>query len=192
MESTISTNTEIMTKLDKQARFIELRASGLSLRAIAQELHTSKSTLSLWEIELRSKIARFRAERLQDVYVQYGVVKEARIKALGTALQNIDGELTKRDLSDVPTDKLLDYKLRYTTALTEEYVSLDIRDKSERELDTSEIMSRLDDLYQRVRNGETTKEQASGELVVLSGLMRVYETSELADRITKLQRAISL
>lgn len=192
MESTISTNTEIMTKLDKQARFVELRASGLSLRAIAQELHTSKSTLSLWEIELRAKIARFRAERLQDVYVQYGVVKEARIKALGTALQNIDGELTKRDLSDVPTDKLLDYKLRYTTALTEEYVSLDIRDKTERELDTSEIMRRLDDLYQRVRNGETTKEQASGELVVLSGLMRAYETSELADRITKLQRAISL
>jgi uncharacterized small protein (DUF1192 family) len=146
----------------------------------------------MWETELRAKIARYKAERLQDVYSQYGLVKEARIKALGTALQNIDGELGKRDLSDVPTDKLLDYKLRYTSALTEEYVALDTRDNTEQELDTTEIMRRLDDLYQRVRNGETTKEQASSELVVLSGLMRAYETTELEERVNKLQKAISL
>ncbi len=192
MESTTSTKSEVMTKLDKQAMFVELRASGQSLRAIANTLHTSKSTLSMWETELRAKIARYKAERLQDVYSQYGLVKEARIKALGTALQNIDGELGKRDLSDVPTDKLLDYKLRYTSALTEEYVALDTRDNTEQELDTTEIMRRLDDLYQRVRNGETTKEQASSELVVLSGLMRAYETTELEERVNKLQKAISL
>jgi transcriptional regulator with XRE-family HTH domain len=192
MESTTTTKSEVMTKLDKQAMFVELRASGQSLRAIANTLHTSKSTLSMWETELRAKIARYKAERLQDVYSQYGLVKEARIKALGTALQNIDGELGKRDLSDVPTDKLLDYKLRYTSALTEEYIALDTRDNTEQELDTTEIMRRLDDLYQRVRNGETTKEQASSELVVLSGLMRAYETTELEERVNKLQKAISL
>lgn len=192
MESTTTTKTEVMTRLDKQAEFIKLRASGQSLRAIANTLHTSKSTLSLWETELRAKIAQHKAERLRDLYDQYGLVKEARIQALGTALQNIDGELGKRDLSDVPTDKLLDYKLRYTSALTEEYIALDTRDNTGQELDTSEIMQRLDDLYQRVRNGETSKEQASGELIVLTGLMRAYEVTELEERVNKLQRAISL
>jgi hypothetical protein len=192
MESTTTTKTEVMTKLDKQVMFIELRASGQSLRAIANTLHTSKSTLSLWETELRVKIAQHKAERLRDLYDQYGLVKEARIQALGTALQNIDGELGKRDLTDVPTDKLLDYKLRYTSALTEEYIALDTRDNTGQELDTSEIMRRLDDLYQRVRNGETSKEQASGELIVLTGLMRAYEVTELEERVNKLQRAISL
>jgi transcriptional regulator with XRE-family HTH domain len=190
MESTISTKSEVMTKLDKRATFVELRANGQSLRAIAEELHVAKSTLSLWEQELRLDIARHRAERLQDVYTQYGLVKEARIKALGTALQNIDKELGKRDLSDVATDKLLDYKLRYTSALTEEYIPLATEDIIGQKLDTKAILARLDNLYQRVRNGETNKEQASSELVVLTGLMRTYETSELEEKISKLQRAI--
>lgn len=192
METTLSIKSEGLTKLDKRARFIELRASGQSLRAIAEELHVAKSTLSLWESELRYEIARHRAERLQEVYTQYGLLKEARIKALGTALQNIDKELATRDLKDVPTDKLLDYKLRYTNALSEEYVPLINKDKIGQKLDTQEIMSRLDDLYERVRNGETTKEQAQSELVVLTGLMRAYETSELEERVAKLQRAITL
>ncbi len=192
METTLSNKSEVMTKLDKRARFIELRAEGQSLRLIATELHTAKSTLSLWEGELRIEIARHKAERLQDIYDQYGLLKEARIKALGTALQNIDKELDKRNLADVPTDKLLDYKLKYTSALTDEYVPLDTRDNISQKLDTKEVLQRLDDLYQRVRCGATTKEQASSELIVLTGLMRAYETSELEERVSKLQRAIQL
>ncbi len=192
METTLSIKPEGLTKLDKRASFIELRASGQSLRAIAEELHVGKSTLSLWEQELRLEIARHKAERLQDVYTQYGLLKVARIKALGTALQNIDKELATRDLKDVPTDKLLDYKLRYTHALTEEYVPLVSKDKIGQKLDTQEVLARLDDLYERVRNGETTKEYAQSELVVLTGLMKAYETSELEERVAKLQRAISL
>jgi hypothetical protein len=192
METTLSNKSEVMTKLDKRARFIELRAEGQSLRLIATELHTAKSTLSLWEGELRIEIARHKAERLQDIYDQYGLLKEARIKALGTALQNIDKELGKRNLADVPTDKLLDYKLKYTSALTDEYVPLDTRDNISQKLDTKEVLQRLDDLYQRVRCGATTKEQASSELIVLTGLMRAYETSELEERVSKLQRAIQL
>ena len=48
METTLSTKSEVMTKLDKRARFIELKANGQSLRAIAEELHVAKSTLSLF------------------------------------------------------------------------------------------------------------------------------------------------
>ncbi len=120
------------------------------------------------------------------------MLEEARIKPLGTALQNIDKELDKRNLADVPTDKLLDYKLKYTSALTDEYVPLDTRDNISQKLDTKEVLQRLDDLYQRVRCGATTKEQASSELIVLTGLMRAYETSELEERVSKLQRAIQL
>ncbi len=93
-------------------------------------------------------------------------------------------------MSDVATDKLLDYKLRYTSTLTEEYIPLATEDIIGQKLDTKAILARLDNLYQRVRNGETNKEQASSELVVLTGLMRTYETSELEEKISKLQRAI--
>lgn len=192
METTISTRPEVMTKLDIQAEFIRLRASGLSLRACAKELGSTKDRLVIMERNLKAQIAEHRAERLKDVYSDYGLYREARITALGTALKNIDKELTSRDLSDVSTDKLLDYKLKYTTALAEEYIPLTPQATEGAELDAKEIIQRLDDLYKRVRGGETTKDQASTELVVLSGMLRAYDTSELEEKMDRLRRAISV
>ena len=192
METTLSTKPEVMTKLDKQAEFIKLRAKGLSLRQCGEALGTNKDTCNKWDKELKAQIAKHKSERLQDVYTEYGMYKEARIKALGTALNNIDTELSSRDLSDVPTDKLLDYKLKYTTALSEEYVPIAPQTDEGRELDAKEIIRRLDDLYTRVRSGETTKDQASTELVVLGGMLRAYDTTELEEKMDKLRRAISV
>lgn len=192
METTLSTKPEVMTKLDKQAEFIKLRARGLSLRACAKELGTNKDTLNLWDRELKAQIAKHKSERLQDVYTEYGMYKEARIKALGTALNSIDTELGTRNLQDVPTDKLLDFKLKYTTALSEEYVPIAPQTDDGLNLDAKVIIRRLDDLYKRVRDGETTKEQAQTELVVLSGMLRAYDTSELEEKMERLRRAISV
>ena len=192
METTISNKPEVLTKLDKQAEFIKLRARGLSLRQCGQELGTNKDTCNKWDRELKAQIAKHKSERLQDVYTEYGMYKEARIKALGTALNNIDTELSSRDLSDVSTDKLLDYKLKYTTALSEEYVPIAPQTDEGRELDAKEIIRRLDDLYTRVRSGETAKDQASTELVVLGGMLRAYDTTELEEKMDKLRRAISV
>ena len=192
METTLSTKPEIMTKLDKQAEFIKLRAKGLSLRQCGEALGTNKDTCNKWDRELKAQIAKHRSERLQDVYTEYGMYKEARIKALGTALNNISDELSSRDLSDVSTDKLLDYKLKYTTALSEEYVPIAPQTDEGQDLDAKTIINRLDDLYTRVRSGETTKEQAQTELIVLSGMLRAYDTTELEEKMDKLRRAISV
>ena len=192
METTLSTKPEIMTKLDKQAEFIKLRARGLSLRQCGEALGTNKDTCNKWDRELKAQIAKHKSERLQDVYTEYGMYKEARIKALGTALNNISDELSSRDLSDVSTDKLLDYKLKYTTALSEEYVPIAPQTDEGQDLDAKTIINRLDDLYTRVRSGETTKEQAQTELIVLSGMLRAYDTTELEEKMDKLRRAISV
>jgi hypothetical protein len=192
METTLTTKPEIMTRLDKQAEFIKYRARGLSLRACAKELGTNKDTLNLWDRELKTQVAKHKAERLQDVYTEYGMYKEARIKALGSALQTIDTELGTRNFQDVPTDKLLDYKLRYTSALADEYIPLTPQTDEGQDLDAKVIIGRLDDLYKRVRDGETTKEQAQTELVVLAGMLRAYDTSELEEKMEKLRRAISV
>lgn len=192
METTLSTKPEVMTKLDKQAEFIKLRARGLSLRQCGEQLGTNKDTCNKWDRELKAQVAKHKAERLADVYTEYGMYREARIKALGTALNNIDSELSNRNLSDVPTDKLLDFKLKYTEALAGEYIPLSIQTDEGQPLDAKAIIMRLDDLYKRVRDGETTREQAQTELVVLSGMLRAYDTSELEEKMDKLRRAISV
>jgi len=190
METTLSKKAEILPKLDTKSEFIRLRASGLSLRACAKELGVNKDTCLKWSKDLKSDIAEHKAERLRDIYSEYGLYKEARISALGEALKNIDKELASRDLSDVSTDKLLDYKLKYTTALGEEYIPLAQTDLGHN-LDAREVLRRLDDLYERVRAGETSKDQAQTELTVLAGMLRSYETTELESKVEKLRSAIA-
>jgi len=191
METTLSTKPEIMTKLDKQAEFIKLRARGLSLRQCGEALGTNKDTCNKWDKELKAQVAKHKAERLADVYTEYGMYREARIKALGTALKSIDTELSTRKLSDVPTDKLLDYKLKYTQALSTEYTPIIGKDRSGQELNAATILKELDNLLERVQSGEVNKDQAQQELVILSGMMRVYEASALEDKVKKLERAIA-
>lgn len=182
------------TKLQKKEQFIILRAEGQSLRACAKELKVSKDTCAQWDRELEDAIAELRADNLQAVYTQYGLYRESRIKALGDTVNSIDNELASRDFSDIPTDKLLDYKLKYTTALANEYIPIQedrTRAKLGHLINAKEILNRLDDLHVRVQGGETTKEQAQIELSVLAGMLRTYETSGLEDKIEKLRRAIT-
>ena len=48
------------------------------------------------------------------------MTKEARIKKLGDTLEGINTALDGADLSTIPPEKLLDFKLKYTEALKEE------------------------------------------------------------------------
>lgn len=179
------------SRLDKQVRFIELRAQGQPYRTIAKELQVSKATLTGWDKQLAADIAKHKAERMQELYTAYGMYKEARIQKLGGALQKIDSELDNRDWSDITTDKLLDYKLKYTQALSTEYTPITGKDRSGQELNAATILKELDNLLERVQSGEVNKDQAQQELVILSGMMRVYEASALEDKVKKLERAIA-
>ncbi len=176
------------TRLTKQLRFIQLRAEGKAYSAIAHELGVSKSLVISWNEGLEQEIAEYKAERLQELYEQYGLLKEARIQALGGVLQKVDNELQGRDWSDIPTDKLLDHKLKLTQALASEYVP--VKTKSRPILTASGIVAALDDLLGRIQSGEVGKDQAQQELVVLSAMARVYEVVELEDRIAKLERVL--
>ncbi len=176
------------TRLTKQLRFIQLRAEGKAYSAIAHELGVSKSLVISWNEGLEQEIADYKAERLQELYEQYGLLKEARIQALGGVLQKVDDELQGRDWSDIPTDKLLDHKLKLTQALASEYVP--VKTKSRPILTANGIVEALDDLLGRIQSGEVGKDQAQQELVVLSAMARVYEVVELEDRIAKLERVL--
>ena len=69
-----------MKKQEHRTEFIQMRAEGKSLRAIAAELGVSKSTLSEWDRELASEIAKLRSDALEELYSEYGMAKEARIR----------------------------------------------------------------------------------------------------------------
>lgn len=130
-----------MELIEVKQRFIELRAQGMSFDKIAQELGKAKQTLIDWSKELEEEIANYKALELEALYESYYLLKEARLKQFGGIVNKLTEELQSRDLSDVPTDKLLDLYLKYSDKVKEEIIepsfktSEEIReDKIDREL----------------------------------------------------------
>jgi hypothetical protein len=107
------------TQADRE-RFVELRAEGRPFSYIAKELGTCKEVLIRWSRELEADVANAKALRLDALAEQYAVGKATRIRVFGERLAAILAELDKRDLADVPTDKLLRLALAYGDRLREE------------------------------------------------------------------------
>ena len=125
---------------DKE-RFIELRAKGWSFDRIAKELGKAKQTLIDWSKELQDEIANLKALELEALYEKYYLLKETRLQTFGAMLTKIKTEVESRDLSDVPTDKLLELLLKYNSQVKEEIVepvfksSVELREeRTDREL----------------------------------------------------------
>jgi len=106
---------------DKE-KFIELRAKGYSFDKIAQELGKAKQTLIDWSKELQDEIANSKALELEALYESYYLMRENRLQTFGEMITKIKAEIEKRQLSDVPTDKLLELLLKYNAQIKEEIV----------------------------------------------------------------------
>ena len=111
-----------MTETDVKQRFIQLRAQNWSFDKIAQELGKAKQTLIDWSKELQDEIANLKAVELEGLYEKYYLLKEARLQTFGEMLTKIKTEVEQRDLSDVPTDKLLELLLKYNNLIKVEVI----------------------------------------------------------------------
>lgn len=111
-----------MELIDTKQQFIELRAKGWSFDKIAKELGKAKQTLIDWSKELQDEIANLKAMELEAIYESYYLLKENRLQTFGILLNKIKDEVLSRDLTEVPTDKLLELLLKYNTQIKEEIV----------------------------------------------------------------------
>jgi IS30 family transposase len=109
-----------LTEVKRQ--FIELRAQGWSFDKIAKELGKAKQTLLDWSKELEDEIANLKAMELEALYEAYYLHRENRLKMFGEILSRLREEVGNRDLSELPTDKLLELLLKYNTQIKEEIV----------------------------------------------------------------------
>ena len=179
-----------MKPQETKTEFIRLRAEGKSYSYIADTLHISKSTCTEWERELKTQIAELKQEQLNELYSSYFMTKEARIKKLGETLENINTALDGADLSQIPPEKLLEFKLKYTEALKEEYTGTGTPFNFSDKIDAKEIITALGDLLNRIRAGEVTTEQAQKESSVIASLLRAYDTAEVKAKLDALESVI--
>ena len=159
-----------MKLTEKREQYILLRAEGHSFSKISKELHISKSTCSKWERALEEKIKAVKEERLDELFTLYKVGREAKIKKLGETLQRIDEALEKKDLTEIPAEKLLKIKLEYEDRLQASYSEPNTGPEPFTEYSSEEVIKALLGLYGRIKEGKITPEQARNELKALEGV----------------------
>lgn len=179
-----------MKPQEQKTEFIRMRAEGKSYAKIAAALHISKSTCTAWERELIDRITELKQEQLNELYSSYYMTKEARIRKLGDTLEGINTALDGVDLSEVPPEKLLDFKLKYTEALKGEYTGGGNPYQFSADIKPQEILTALGDLLNRIRAGEVTAEQASRESLVIGNLLKAYDTVEVKAKLDALEAIV--
>ena len=152
--------------LEIKQKLIEMRAKGYSYDKIAKELGKAKQTLIDWAKELEEEISNLRAVELESLYENYSLLKENRLRSLGTLLNKLQEELESRDLSVVPTDKLLNMYLKTLEAVYKELLELKFMSSTEVE-DEREIKTGLFDtpeIYEPLVIGEALPDEQIREL----------------------------
>ena len=90
----------------------------------------------------------------------------------------------------MPPEKLLDYKLKYTQALKEEYIATGRARTIPEEISPAALMDMLADLLERVRAGEVSTGQANRESMIISNLLKAYEQTELQTKLDALEAIV--
>lgn len=160
-----------MTKAEKKALFIQMRGEGKSYSKIGSELGISKSTCARWNKELSEQTAAAAAARLDELYEQYNATREARVKAIGETLEKIENALSEIDLSDLPAERLLDYKLKYIRAMKSEYIQQPESQIGD-DMTAEDIIKALAALRMALQRGEVAQDQAKKEQEILSTMLK--------------------
>ena len=105
-----------------EARVIELRAIGKSYSTIAKEVGIAKQTAVDICSRNREELATMEAFEIERLHEEQMITYSERITALSSMMRKVREELETRDLSQVPTDKLIDIYLKEASALKEEMI----------------------------------------------------------------------
>jgi transposase len=186
----VNNETDDLGKEEQKNKFIHLRAKGNSFAKIAKELKVSKGTLSNWSQELEDLIAEAKAMELEALQEEFFLLKEGRIRLLGEQLKAIQSEMSKRDLSKVKTDKLMELQLRYFGELKGEYIRTGERTRIDTKLNSSDIGEQLQTVLIRYRAGEIDESQAKLEQTILQSMLKGIEQTELANKLERLEAII--
>ena len=165
-----------MKPLETKQEFIRRRANRESYATIANALHISKSTCSAWDSELNAEIALQRQDNLNDLYNAYGMAKAARVERLGQTMRKIDDALAQTDFTAIAPEKLLDLKLKYAAAMKEEYTGATEALPTPADRGTADgAYYAIADLFQRLRDGEITTQQAKTELQTIQAMNKAHD-----------------
>lgn len=107
---------------NKKSEFVLLRANGLLLREIAEQLGISKRTIERWnkDAELQNEIKTIQAEKNAELQKVFNMNQEERLKNLSQTVKKIDEVLDEKTLRNASVTDLLKIKISCIKAIKDE------------------------------------------------------------------------
>lgn len=126
--------------IDKETekRIVQLRARGKSYATIAKEVEVAKQTAIDACKRCKEEIATLQAIEIEELHETQRVGYKERITALATLMQKMREEIDRRDLTRVPTEKLISLYQKQASVLKEEVVELSFKSSEEQARDRQE------------------------------------------------------
>ena len=119
-------------------RIIEIRADGLSYAKIAEEAGVAKQTAVDVVKESIDEVATLQAIEMEALFDSSRVNLRGRVEQLSALQSRLREEIESRDLSEVPTDKLITLFIKTTDALKAEVYSPEAKSTSEQAAEANE------------------------------------------------------
>jgi transcriptional regulator with XRE-family HTH domain len=113
--------------IEEKARFIELRAQGLSYDKIAKEIGISKPTLIKYSIEFKSEIDNEEFLKYYDLIEKYKLTKKAKIEFLCKEIEKLKQALGARNYKNLATSDLFNLMKNYENELRKETQGIEFR-----------------------------------------------------------------
>ena len=119
-------------------RVIELRAEGYSYAKIAEALKIAKQTAVDIVRDNRDEVETLQAVEMEALFDSSRVNLRGRVEQLSALQSRLREEIASRDLSEVPTDKLITLFIKTTDALKAEVYSPEAKSTSEQAAEANE------------------------------------------------------
>lgn len=111
-----------MDKTHLQNEFIIMRATGMLLKDIAQQLQISPKTAERWnkKTEIQEQIKQLKMQNLEQLKKNCEIDQAERVKILTATIKQIDNAINEKTLQNLSANSLLTLKLKYLKELREE------------------------------------------------------------------------
>jgi transcriptional regulator with XRE-family HTH domain len=103
---------------EMRMRFVELRAQGWTMEAIAEELGAGTTTLWRWQRQMRKEVAERSAMEREKIAEQLKMAENQRFERYCKMLERVSSQIDVDDIEIIPTDKLLRMALMLDERIT--------------------------------------------------------------------------
>lgn len=111
-----------INSLKRDEYIVLLRAAGETLEAIGNRMGVSKVTVMNTLKNYPEEVRRLQLAEMEELIHLHRLTLRQRAEAYARDISRIDTELEKRDFSKVPTEKLLDLKMKLTHAFVDDII----------------------------------------------------------------------